>query len=139
MERASADTLVVYANDNYGYWDASRDGLVRRALQGAHPELVEPIKPEREYAFVWRPRHSAFYDTSLNYLLRERGINRVVIAGQVTEHCVLYTAPDAYTRHFDIVVPSDAVVSLHPRPADASPEMMRRSMRAETSGKSARS
>ena len=62
-----------------------------------------------------------------------------MIAGQVTEHCVLYTALDAYTRHFDIVVPSDAVVSLHPRLADASLEMMRRSMRAETSGTSARS
>jgi nicotinamidase-related amidase len=138
VERATADdTLIVYVNDNYGNWDGSRDGLIRRALQGAHPELVEPIKPEREFGFLWKPRHSAFYETSLNYLLREQGIDRVVITGQVTEQCVLYTALDAYIRHFDIVVPSDAVVPVYPHLADASLELMRRNMQAETPATSA--
>ena len=34
------------------------------------------------------------------------------ITGQVTEQCVLYTALDAYVRHYDVVVPPDAVAHI---------------------------
>jgi nicotinamidase-related amidase len=125
-------TLVVYVNDNYGNWNADRDDLLQHALEGAHPELVEPIQPEHELPFVWKPRHSAFYETSLNYLLRQHDVERLTLTGQVTEQCILYTALDAYIRHFEIVVPADAVVPIHPHLADAALEMMRVNMRAET-------
>jgi nicotinamidase-related amidase len=126
------DTLVVFVNDNYGNWNGSRDDVLERALDGAHPELVEPIRPEHGHPFVWKPRHSAFYETSLNYLLRQHDVERVVLTGQVAEQCILYTALDAYIRHFEIVVPADAVVPIHPHLADAALEMMRVNMRAET-------
>ena len=81
---------------------------------------------------IWKPRHSAFYETALGYLLGSHDIERVVLTGQVTEQCILYSALDAYIRHLDIVVPEDAVVPIHPHLADAALEMVRRNMRAET-------
>jgi nicotinamidase-related amidase len=133
IKRADAeDVLIVYVNDNYGDWNASRDDLLWRALHGEHPELVEPIQPPHEYPFIWKPRHSAFYETALGYLLSSHDIERVVLTGQVTEQCILYSALDAYIRHFDVVVPKDAVVPIHPHLADAALEMVRRNMRAET-------
>jgi len=71
-------------------------------------------------------------ETALGYLLGSHDIERVVLTGQVTEQCILYSALDAYIRHLDVVVPEDAVVPIHPHLADAALEMVRRNMRAET-------
>ncbi len=54
-------------------------------------------------------RHSVFYSTALDYLLDRLKTQRIVLAGQVTEQCVLYSALDGYIRHYDVVVPPDAV------------------------------
>jgi nicotinamidase-related amidase len=127
-----ADVLMVYVNDNYGAWNSSREELLDEALDGNHPELIEPIKFEHEDAFVWKARHSTFYETALDYLLRSEGIERIVLTGQVTEQCIVYSALDAYIRHYELVVPRDAVVPLIRDLADASMEMMRRNMKAST-------
>ena len=73
IERArEADAELVYVNDNYGDFAASRDQLVERALRGRHPELVEPIVPGDDCDLLQKVRHSAFYSTSLEYLLQQR-------------------------------------------------------------------
>jgi nicotinamidase-related amidase len=51
-----------------------------------------------------------------------------VLAGQVTEQCILYTALDAYIRHFDIRVATDAVAHIDPELGDAALRMMQRNM-----------
>jgi nicotinamidase-related amidase len=122
---------VIYVNDNYGNWNSSSTKLVRAALDGRHPELVEPLCPPDDASFVIKARHSIFYETPLEYLLRELGVGRVMLCGQVTEQCILYSALDAYVRHFEVAVPSDAVAHIHPELADAALEMMRRNMRAD--------
>ena len=76
-------------------------------------------------------RHSAFYSTSLDYLLGRLGTNRLVLIGQVTEQCILYSALDGYIRHLDVVVPQDAVAHIIPELGDASLKMMQRNMDAE--------
>jgi nicotinamidase-related amidase len=122
---------VIYVNDNYGHWNSSSDELLRAALEGRHPELVEPLRPPEDASFVIKARHSVFYETPLAYLLRQLEVGRVMLCGQVTEQCILYSALDAYVRHFDVAVPPDAVAHIHPDLADAALEMMRRNMRAD--------
>jgi nicotinamidase-related amidase len=132
IERAQdADVELVYVNDNYGDFAASRDDIVQRAVAGRHPELVEPLLPPADCSFLAKVRHSAFYSTSLDYLLGQREIERVILTGQVTEQCILYSALDAYVRHFSVSVPEDAVAPIDPGLGDAALEMMRRNMRAE--------
>jgi nicotinamidase-related amidase len=132
IARADAEgTPVVYVNDNFGFWRSNRDDLVREALDGAHPELVEPIVPDADAIFVVKARHSIFFQTPLEYLLQQEGIDRLVLAGQVTEQCVLYSALDAHIRHLEVCVPSDAVAHIDPELADAALLMMSRNMGAE--------
>jgi len=133
IERArSQDVDVVYVNDNYGAWDAGPGDVVQRALAGPHPDLVEPIVPPDDVtAFVLKARHTIFYQTPLEYLLRTLGVERLVLAGQVTEQCILYSALDAYVRHFEVVVPPDAVAAIHPELHEAALEMMRVNMDAD--------
>jgi len=54
---------------------------------------------------VIKARHSIFYSTPLEYLLGQEGIDHLVLAGQVTEQCILYSALDAYVRHHHVTVP----------------------------------
>lgn len=126
-----AGLLTVYVNDNYGDWTAGRPELVERGLRGTAPELVQPIAPDEGTPFVVKARHSVFYETQLEYLLRQEGIDRLVLAGQVTEQCILYSALDAYVRHFEVVVPRDAVAHIHLDLAEAALRMMETNMRAQ--------
>jgi nicotinamidase-related amidase len=130
-EAGESDVELVYVNDNYGDFTATRDDLVRRALEGRRPELIEPIVPPEGVAFLQKARHSAFYSTALDHLLRQRSIDTIVLTGQVTEQCILYTALDAYIRHFDIRVATDAVAHIDPELGDAALRMMRRNMRVD--------
>jgi nicotinamidase-related amidase len=125
------DVPLIYVNDNHSDWTASRHDISARALAGARPDLVEPVVPPDDCAFVLKARHSIFYSTPLDYLLRQQDIRRVVLAGQVTEQCILYSALDAYVRHFDVSVPRDAVAHIEPDLADAALRMMQENMRAE--------
>ncbi len=130
---AEEDTPVVYVNDNYGDWGAGRPEIVERAIAGRAGDLVEPIAPAEGAWFISKARHSIFYETQLEYLLREQEIERVVLVGQVTEQCILYSALDAYVRHFAVAVPCDAVAGIHADLADAALRMMKRNMRADIS------
>jgi nicotinamidase-related amidase len=130
-EARRRNVLTVYVNDNHGDWSAARPELVARAMSGPDPSLVEPILPGEDLPFVVKARHSIFYQTQLEYLLRQERIERLVITGQVTEQCIFYSALDAYVRHFDVVIPRDAVAHIHPDLADAALRMMKTNMRAQ--------
>jgi nicotinamidase-related amidase len=122
---------IIYVNDNHGDWTAGLAEIERRALAGARPELVGPVLPPGDAPFIVKARHSIFYETLLEYLLRREEISRLVLAGQVTEQCILYSALDGYVRHFDVIVATDAVAHIDPRLAQAAIEMMATNMHAQ--------
>jgi nicotinamidase-related amidase len=124
------DVKLVYVNDNHDEWEAGRETLIERALDGKHPDLVKPIAPEGDRPFLPKGRHSVFYETALSHLLRVEDVKRVVLVGQVTEQCVLYSALDAYLRGFEVVVPPDAVAHIDAELAEAALKMMERNMHA---------
>jgi nicotinamidase-related amidase len=125
------DTLLVYVNDNHDAWHAGQREIVASALEGEHPELVKPLAPDHPVPFLPKGRHSIFYQTALDHLLRVEGVERVVLVGQVTEQCILYSALDAYLRGFEIVVPPDAVAHIDEDFATAALKMMESNMHAE--------
>lgn len=91
---------------------------------------MEPLLPDDDSLFVVKARHSIFYETPLTYLLSQLDVGRVVLCGQVTEQCVLYSALDAHIRHLDVTVPDDAVAHIHQDLAQAALRMMERNMNA---------
>lgn len=129
--RASRDTDLVYVNDNYGDFTAQFSGIVGAALDGVRPDLVKPIVPSRDCRVLTKVRHSAFYSTALGYLLGRLGTRRLILAGQVTEQCILYTALDAYVRHFPVVIATDAVAHIDAELGAAALKMMEKNMSAE--------
>jgi nicotinamidase-related amidase len=125
------DVELIYVNDNYGDFAAEPSDLVRAALAGERPELVRPIAPQEGNRVLTKVRHSAFYATPLDYLLTRLEVEKVILTGQVTEQCILYSALDAYVRHYDVVVPKDAVAHIDVDLGAAALSMMERNMSAE--------
>jgi nicotinamidase-related amidase len=126
-----ANVLTIYVNDNHGDWTAGRTQLGQWALEGTDRSVIEPILPGDDVPFLVKARHSVFYETQLEYLLRHEGVERVVLCGQVTEQCILYSALDAYVRHFEVVIARDVVAHIHEDLAEAALRMMQRNMRAK--------
>lgn len=122
---------IVYVNDNHGDWTAGPKDIAERALGGARPDLIESVLPPDDAPFIIKARHSIFYETLLEYLLQREEINRLVLAGQVTEQCILYSALDGYVRHFEVVIPTDAVAHIDEQMAQAAIEMMETNMHAQ--------
>jgi len=128
--RECADLDLIYINDNYGDFTAEPSDLISAALSGRCPDLVKPVVPKGSCAFLTKVRHSAFYATPLDHLLRQLNTRRVVLTGQVTEQCILYSALDAYIRHFEVVVPCDAVAHIDSELSRAALRMMESNMGA---------
>jgi nicotinamidase-related amidase len=129
--RASDDVDLVYVNDNYGDFTAEFSDIVRSACEGARPDLVKPILPADGSRLLTKVRHSAFYATALAYLLNRLETKRLILTGQVTEQCILYTALDAYVRHIPVVIPTDAVAHIDAGLGKAALAMMQQNMDAE--------
>jgi nicotinamidase-related amidase len=127
-EARSHQVPVIYVNDNFGEWRSHHGELLETALAGPHADLVEPVRPTDDSLFVVKARHSIFYETPLSYLLSQLNVGHVILCGQVTEQCVLYSALDAHIRHIRATVPEDAVAHIHPELAEAALQMMERNM-----------
>jgi nicotinamidase-related amidase len=104
---------------------------VARVLESPARDLVEPIVPPEDATFIVKARHSIFYQTPVEYMLRQEGVSKVILVGQVTEQCILYSALDAYIRHIDVAVPRDAVAHIQEDLAEAALRMMQTNMRAD--------
>ncbi len=124
------DVPVIYVNDNFGKWRSHHGEIVDAALAGPHADLVKPVLPDEDSYFIVKARHSVFYETPLSYLLATLGIRRLVLCGQVTEQCVLYSALDAHIRHLSVTVAQDAVAHIHEDLAKAALRMMESNMGA---------
>jgi nicotinamidase/pyrazinamidase len=63
--------------------------------------------------------YSAFHDTRLGDLLRERGVDRLFVAGLATDYCVKQSVLDARREGFDVTVVEDAVRGVDVEPGDS--------------------
>jgi nicotinamidase-related amidase len=73
--------------------------------------VSQRLRPTARDYFVLKPKHSGFYDTTLDTLLAALRIRRVVLTGIAGNICVLFTANDAYMRELRIFAPADCIVS----------------------------
>ncbi len=61
---------------------------------------------------VTKTRDSAFFGTPLAGLLRDHGVDHVVLTGVSTESCVIGTAVDAFAHDLAVTIVSDATASI---------------------------
>ncbi|MBL9083300.1 MAG: cysteine hydrolase [Planctomycetales bacterium] len=108
-----ADVPVIYVNDNFGRWRSDFGAQVEHCLKDRvrGEPLARKLKPKPDDYFVLKPKHSGFFETTLDTLLKHLGVRTVILTGVATNICVLFTANDAYMHDLSIVVPSDCVAA----------------------------
>jgi nicotinamidase-related amidase len=128
-----AGISVVYVNDNFGKWRSDFRKQVAHCLEDetCGAPLVRLLAPEEDDYFVLKPKHSGFFCTPLELVLRFLGARRLILTGVAGNSCVLYTAGDAYMRDFELVVPSDCVASLNPEDNSQALDRMKNMLNAE--------
>lgn len=102
MHRPDGSDMGLY-DDLYGAI-AAREALIQ-GTQGV--EIYPPLSPAQDEIVVAKHRYSAFFATDLDLLLREWGIDTVVISGTTTENCCHATARDAMFRNYRVGFLSD--------------------------------
>ncbi|WP_026702147.1 cysteine hydrolase family protein [Salibacterium aidingense] len=65
-------------------------------------EIFDEIKPRDEDIVIDKYRWSAFYETSLDLMLKSLGVNNLIIGGVVTDGCLMTSVFDAYFRDYHI-------------------------------------
>jgi nicotinamidase-related amidase len=125
---------VIYANDNFGRWRSDFSEVVRHCLEdGVRGEpIARLLQPEPDDYFVLKPKHSAFYETTLELLLRYLEVDRVILGGFSGDICVLFTAGDAHMRDLHLHIPEDCVASANPRENARILAYMKRNLDAQT-------
>lgn len=109
----AAGVPTIYINDNFGQWRSDFRHTVRHCTARSSPghRVSTRLRPTTRDYFVLKPKHSGFYDTTLDTLLETLRIRRVILAGIAGNICVLFTANDAYMREYKIFAPADCIVS----------------------------
>lgn len=110
----TAGVPVIYVNDNRGRWRSDRSHFVAHCMapNSKGRELATALSPEPRDYFVFKPKHSAFFGTPLDALLKHLGTRRLILTGVTLEQCILMTAIEAYLRDLDILVAHDCVSGL---------------------------
>ena len=109
----TAGVPTIYINDNFGQWRSDFRRTVAHCTAHSSPghRVSKRLRPTARDYFVLKPKHSGFFDTTLDTLLETLGVRRVILTGIAGNICVLFTANDAYMREYKIFAPSDCIVS----------------------------
>jgi nicotinamidase-related amidase len=75
-------------------------------------EVIDELEPSQNDYFIKKRRYSAFFGTDLDLVLRELGCTEIVLAGVLTNICVLHTAGDASARGYKTVLLRDCTKAL---------------------------
>jgi nicotinamidase-related amidase len=112
----AAGVPVIYVNDNFGKWRSDLHALVAHCLESdvRGKPIVALLQPDADDYVVLKPKHSGFFSTTLDTLLRYLQVNTLILTGIAGNVCVLFTANDAFMRDFRLVVPADCVASIDP-------------------------
>ncbi|WP_280571189.1 isochorismatase family cysteine hydrolase [Chromohalobacter sp. 296-RDG] len=65
-------------------------------------EIIEAVQPQDTDIVIDKYRWSAFFETSLDLMLKSLGVKRLIIGGVVTDGCLMTSVFDAYFRDYRI-------------------------------------
>ena len=109
-------TAHVHRHDgsDMGLFDDMHPPIANRAaLVDGTPgvDIYPELAPASGEHVIKKHRYSGFFGTDLDMILREWGVDTVIISGTTTENCCSATARDAMFRNYRVVFLSDATAT----------------------------
>ena len=116
-----AGTRVIYTahvhrrdgSDMGRFYDLHPPVANRTALVDGTPgvDIFPDLTPAPGEHVIRKHRYSGFFGTDLDIILREWGIDTLIISGTTTENCCLSTARDAMFLNYRVAFLSDATAT----------------------------
>jgi len=89
-----------------------RVGMRPHAIRGTEgAKVIEELSPKATDVVVEKRMLSAFFGSDLDFTLREKKIETLIVTGIRTEGCVLKTVLDAFELGYEVIVPADCCAS----------------------------
>ncbi len=133
LGRARAAKIpIIYVNDNFGKWRSNLNQHLEACLNedSITRQSVTKILPSPEDYYILKPKHSAFYASPLDIVLRSLKTKTLILTGLTAESCILFTAADAYVRDYNIILPEDCIASFSRKKKSDSLSLMKESFKA---------
>jgi nicotinamidase-related amidase len=139
IEHCRAENIpVIYTvfSKTNNYFDRPKSG---KFMPNRYPEItIDPIEfydggkvyddiaPLENEIVIHKPSYGAFYDTSLETILKNMEKDTVIICGTLTNYCCGTTARQAYERGFFVVFGSDVTATDDPEMQEPELKVLRK-------------
>jgi len=114
LEHARSKNIpVIYlADSHYKGVDFELKLWGDHAIKGSpESKIIDELKPRDGDYVIYKRRYDGFMFTDLDMLLRELGVDTVILTGIHTHICVQNTALGAFYRGYKVIVPRDCVAA----------------------------
>ena len=88
-------------------------------------DIIPELQPLSDETVIPKPGKGAFYNTSLESWLKQKGITHLLITGVTTEVCVQTTMREANDRGYECLLVEDATASYFPEFKQSTLDMVR--------------
>ncbi len=117
---------VIYICDRHEENDREFELLPPHAVKGMEgSKIIEDLKPEGTDIIVRKSTFSGFYNTDLDEILKKLLVEKLIVTGNVTNICILYTVADAIMRGYKVDVVKDAVAGIDEKDHKSALEQMK--------------
>ncbi|MCY1032384.1 cysteine hydrolase [Corallococcus sp. BB11-1] len=131
QQMRQAGVPVIYVNDNFNLWRSNFADVYKHCTRrGSRGRMIaRALKPSPDDYFILKPKHSAFFATSLVPLLEHLGTKKLMLAGIATNLCVFFSAHDAHMHEYKITVLSDCCCAESDKDHDLALDQLQRFLR----------
>ena len=106
--------ITQYKNDKSNWPETRKNEDTIWCLEGTESsEIIDGFTPQDEELTIIKTRFTAFYDTALNSILKNKDIRKISLAGYASDVCVRMTAVDAYNHGYEVCLYRDCMDSYY--------------------------
>ncbi len=129
IQRARQESSpVIYVCDAHASDDKEflKFGWPAHAVKGTRGGcVVDELEPEAGDIIVEKTSYAGFYQTGLDEILKNLGVDSLRLTGTVTHICILFTAYDAVLRDYAVTVIENGVAGIAKEDHDAALRIMK--------------
>lgn len=104
--------ITVYKKDKSNWPEAYKYRDAMWCMENTDDcKIIPSAMPEENETVIIKKRFSSFYETELDEILQQNGIDTLFIAGYAGDVCVRLTTMDAFNRGYNLFWISDCIES----------------------------
>ncbi len=134
LDEKTRGSHIIFLCDTHDPDDLEFKMFPPHCIRGSEEPEVIPELQEFAEEVIPKRRYSGFFETNLDQRLKELQPDKIIVVGDCTNICVLYTVADARNRDYAIEVPADCVATFDPEAHKFALQQLKTVLGAEVTG-----